>query len=410
MSTRTTFDDVVLAYSGGLDTSAMVPWLRERYGCRVHCVVADVGQDPAELIGVEEKATRSGATSCRVVDLKSCFVEEFVLPTILTGAVYEGLYLLGTSMARPPIARALAEVAHEIGADALAHGCTGKGNDQVRFETAWARFAPRIAVIAPWREWTMRSREELIDYIDSRGIPCAASREKIYSRDDNLWHVSHEGGVLEDPWAHPPADLWTRTIDPRTAPAEGATVTISFARGRPVALDGMTLPATTIVTRLNGIAGAHGVGRIDIVENRLVGMKSRGCYETPGGTVLVAALRGLESIVLDRATLRLREELGRRMADLVYDGDWFTPAREAISAAAESIATRLDGDVAVHLHRGTAVVVGRRSPHSLYSEAFATFGADEVYDQKDAAGFIRLRSLPARIAACATEAAPVGAA
>ncbi len=392
---------VVLAYSGGLDTSAIIPWLIENCGCEVIAAVGDVGQGDEELAGIEAKAVRSGASACYVADLKRPFLEEFVFPTLITGAVYEGRYLLGTSLARPILARAQVEIARATGADALAHGCTGKGNDQVRFESAYAALAPDLDVIAPWRQWDLRSREDLLAYLKKRGIPCAASAEKIYSRDANLWHVTHEGGDLEDPWKAPPDDVWLRTADPARAPDAAVEVRIGFERGRPAALNGEALAPEVLVAKLNAIAGRHGVGRVDIVENRLVGMKSRGCYETPGGTVIVEALRGLEQLVLDRRTLHFREHLGLTFAELVYDGQWFTPLREALSACAESIAARLSGEVAVRLHKGSAVAVRRRSPHSLYAHDYATFGADDVYDQADAGGFIRLVSLPARIAALA---------
>jgi argininosuccinate synthase len=389
---------VVLAYSGGLDTSAIVPWLKEHYDCDVVAFAGDVGQGDEELEGLEEKAIRSGASECHVVDLKREFLEQYVFPTLITGAVYEGRYLLGTSMARPVLAKAQVQVARRVGADALAHGCTGKGNDQVRFESAFAALAPDLEVIAPWRIWDMRSREDLLNYLAERNIPCAASRTRIYSRDRNLWHISHEGGEIEDPWNPPPEDAWMLTIPPERAPDEPAEVEVAFRRGRPVAVDGRELPPERLVAELNEIAGRHGVGRVDLVENRLVGMKSRGLYETPGGTVIVEALRGLEELVLDRETLHWREHLGLTFAELVYNGRWFTPLREALSAAAESIASRLDGRVVVRLFKGRATAIRRESPNSLYSEQFATFGADEVYNQKHAEGFIRLLSLPERIA------------
>lgn len=389
---------VVLAYSGGLDTSAIIPWLIEHYGCEVHAWVGDVGQGADELAGVEEKALASGAVSCVVEDQRREFIEEFVFPTLITGAVYEGVYLLGTSMARPILGRGQAEHALKIGADALAHGCTGKGNDQVRFEAAYAATAPNLPVIAPWREWDLRSREDVLDYIERKKVPCAASREKIYSRDRNLWHISHEGGLIEDPWNEPPEDAWMLTRPIRETPDEPEDVTIDFERGRPVALDGKRMLGHELVQALNEVAGRHGVGRVDIVENRVVGMKSRGLYETPGGTVLVAALRGLEQLVLDHETTALRETLGLKFADLVYGGKWFVPVREAISAACEQIAERLEGTIVVRLHKGHATAIKRKSPNSIYSEEHATFGADNVYHQGDAAGFIRLYTLPERIA------------
>ena len=390
---------VVLAYSGGLDTSAIVPWLIENHECEVIAVVGDVGQGEQELAGVQEKAARSGARACYVIDLKHEFIEDFVFPTLITGAVSEGRYLLGTSMARPLLAKAQVQIALETGADALAHGCTGKGNDQVRFETAYAALAPQLEVIAPWRQWPMRSREDLLGYLEHHGIPCSVSQEKIYSRDANLWHVSHEGGELEDPWNAPPDDLWTLTSSPRRAPDQAQDVRIGFERGRARSLNGTALPADQLVSTLNAIAGHHGVGRADIVENRLVGMKSRGCYETPGGTVIVEALRSLEELVLDRQTLHYREQMGLTFARLVYDGQWFTPLREALLAAAEAIAQRLTGEVVVRLYKGSATPVRRRSAESLYAQDFATFSEDDVYDHSDAGGFIRLFSLPSRIAA-----------
>jgi len=392
-------DKVVLAYSGGLDTSAIVPWLVENYDCQVIAVVGDVGQDPADLDGIEEKAKQSGASECRVLDLKHDFIEHYAFPSLIAGAVYEQRYLLGTAMARPIIAKAQVDVALEVGAQAVAHGCTGKGNDQVRFETAFAALAPHLKVIAPWRQWTMTSREELLDYIKQQGIPCSASLDKIYSRDANLWHVSHEGGELEDPWTAPPESVWQLTRSPAAAPDEAEDVAIGFQQGRARSVNGKLMPADELVGALNAIAGRHGVGRVDMVENRLVGMKSRGCYETPGGTVILEALRSLEEIVLDRETLHFRQQLGLKFAELLYDGRWFTPLREALSACAEKIAEPLTGDVVVRLYKGTAMPVQRRSPHSLYAEDFATFGADDVYDHAHSEGFIRLFSLPSRIAA-----------
>lgn len=391
---------IALAYSGGLDTSVMIPWLLEHHpGCEVHAIVGDVGQDPAELVGIEDKAIASGAVHCEVADLTRTFLEEYAFPMAISGAVYEGRYLLGTSIARPIIAKAQVDYARRMGCNAVCHGCTGKGNDQVRFESTFAALAPELEIIAPWRHWEIRSREEALQYLAARGIACSASLEKIYSRDDNIWHISHEGGELEDPWNPPPDDMWTRTVDPLHAPDAPGGVTIRFEAGRPVTLDGEPLGAVELLTELNRRGGEHGVGRIDIVENRLVGMKSRGCYETPGGTILMEALRGLEELVLDRRTLRLRERLAHDFSDLVYDGQWWTPAREAMMASFASIAGRLDGEVEVRLSKGTAVTTRRRSPNSLYSESFATFGADEVYDQSHAEGFIRLFSLPSRIAA-----------
>jgi argininosuccinate synthase len=392
-------DKVVLAYSGGLDTSAIVPWLIENHDCEVIAVVGDVGQGAAELAGVEEKAIRSGASQCHVVDLKRAFLEECAWPALMAGAVYEGRYLLGTAIARPVLARAQVQVALDTGATALAHGCTGKGNDQVRFECAYAALAPHLKVIAPWREWDLKSREDLLEYLRVRNIECSASVEKIYSRDANLWHVSHEGGELEDPWNAPPEDIWMRTTAPELAPNEAGVVEIGFDAGRARTLNGEPLRADELVEKLNRIAGRHGVGRVDIVENRLVGMKSRGCYETPAGTVLFEALRALEEIVLDRETLALRSDIAARFSRVVYDGQWFTPVRRALAAAIECIAAPLTGEVRVRLFKGSATAVSRRSENALYDEQYATFGASAVYDHKDAAGFIRLFSLPSRITA-----------
>ncbi|MEE2023399.1 MULTISPECIES: argininosuccinate synthase [Alkalimonas] len=390
---------VVLAYSGGLDTSAIVPWLKDNYGCEVVAFVANVGQGDEELAGVEEKAIASGASSCYVVDLREQLMHEVVYPTLKTGAVYEGQYLLGTSMARPVIARAQVELALKVGADALSHGCTGKGNDQVRFESAFAALAPQLKVIAPWREWEFSSRQSLLDYLAEKKIPTTSSATKIYSRDANLWHISHEGGELEDPWCEPSEQVWTWTKSPEQAPDQPAYVELSFVAGELRSVNGQVLAPVEALTLLNAIGAEHGVGRIDIVENRLVGMKSRGCYETPGGTILLAALQGLEALVYDRTALNYREEIGLKFAQLVYDGRWFTPLKDALLAAATSLAQDLTGDVVVKLYKGRATVAKRRSVNSLYSEAFATFEDDEVYNQQDAAGFIRLYSLASRIRA-----------
>ncbi|MDO6425643.1 argininosuccinate synthase [Thalassotalea sp. 1_MG-2023] len=391
---------VVLAYSGGLDTSAIIPWLKENYdGCEVVAFCADVGQGEEELEGIKEKAIASGASECHVVDLKEEYVKDYIYPILKTGSVYEGQYLLGTSMARPVIAKAHVEVALKVGADAVCHGCTGKGNDQVRFESCFAALAPELTVIAPWREWDMVSREDLLDYLAERDIPCAASLTKIYSRDANAWHISHEGGELEDPWCEPSKEVWTMTVDPMDAPDTPETVTLSFEKGELIAVDDKKLSAYEALMYLNDKAAAHGVGRIDIVENRLVGMKSRGCYETPGGTVLMAAYKGLESLILDKESLKFRESVGLEFSHVIYDGRWFTPLAKAQLAAAASFAEQITGDVVVKMYKGNATVTQRRSPNSLYSEAFATFGADDVYDQKHAEGFIRLFSLSSRITA-----------
>lgn len=390
---------VVLAYSGGLDTSAIVPWLKDNYNCEVIAFVANVGQGDEELAGVEQKAINSGASSCHIVDLREELVKEVIYPTLKTGAVYEGQYLLGTSMARPVIARAQVKLALELGADALCHGCTGKGNDQVRFEGAFAALAPQLTVIAPWREWQFNSRQSLLDYLAEKKVPTTASATKIYSRDANLWHISHEGGELENPWCEPSDQVWMWTKSPEQAPDHAAYVELSFDKGELSKINGHAVAPVAAIELLNEIGSEHGIGRIDIVENRLVGMKSRGCYETPGGTILMAALKGLEALVYDRTSLKYREEVGQEFAQLVYDGRWFTPLKDALLAAATSLADQLTGDVVIKLYKGNVTVAKRRSPNSLYSEAFATFEGDEVYNQKDAAGFIRLYSLASRIRA-----------
>lgn len=389
---------VVLAYSGGLDTSAIIPWLKENYdGCEVVAFAADVGQGAEELEGLEEKALASGASECHIIDLKEEMVADYINPIVKTGAVYEGTYLLGTSMARPIIAKAHVEVAKKVGADALAHGCTGKGNDQVRFEACFASLAPELTVIAPWREWDMTSREDLLNYLAQKEIPCSASLTKIYSRDANAWHISHEGGELEDPWCEPSDQVWTMTNSPEQAPDEAEKVKLSFNAGVLTHVNDEEMSPYQALIYLNQIGAKHGVGRIDIVENRLVGMKSRGCYETPGGTIIYAAFQGLESLVHDKTTLQFREKIGQDMSHLVYDGRWFTPLKDALLAASENLAQIVTGDVMVKLYKGHVSVIGRQSPNSLYSEEFATFGDDDVYNQQHAEGFIRLYSLPSRI-------------
>jgi argininosuccinate synthase len=390
---------VVLAYSGGLDTSAIIPWLKENYDCEVVAFAADVGQGEEELEGLYEKAIKTGASECYIVDLKEEFVSDYIYPTITTGAVYEGEYLLGTSMARPIIAKAQVEIARKVGADALCHGCTGKGNDQVRFEGTFAALAPDLAVIAPWREWDMVSREDLLDYLAERDIKTSASVTKIYSRDANAWHISHEGGELEDPWCEPSKQIWTMTVDPEEAPDTAERVQLTFDEGKLTKVNGQPLSPYGVLMKLNEIAAAHGVGRIDIVENRLVGMKSRGCYETPGGTVMMKAYKALECMVLDKPALKYREQIGIEYSHVMYDGRWFTALNDALLAGALSFAQKVTGEVVVKLYKGQATVVQRSSPNSLYSEDFATFGADDVYDQKHAEGFIRLFSLSSRIEA-----------
>lgn len=391
---------VVLAYSGGLDTSAIIPWLKENYdNCEVVAFVANVGQDPEDLVGVEQKALQSGASECHVVDLREEFIKDYVYPVLKTGALYEGTYLLGTSMARPIIAKAQVELALKVGADAVSHGATGKGNDQVRFESTYAALAPQLKVVAPWREWDMRSREALLDYLKVRNIPTTASLEKIYSRDENAWHISTEGGVLESPWNASNKDCWVWTVSPEDAPNEAEYVTVGVTKGEVVSVNGKALSPFKCLEVLNVLGAKHGVGRIDIVENRLVGMKSRGCYETPGGTIMVAALRGVEQLVLDRDSYKWREQLGLEMSYVVYDGRWFAPLRQSIQAAAESLVQDVTGEVVLKLYKGQVTATQKKADNSLYSEEFATFGEDDVYDQSHAGGFIRLYSLSSRIRA-----------
>jgi len=388
---------VVLAYSGGLDTSAIIPWLINEKGCEVIAYAANVGQGAKELEGIEEKAMNSGASACIVDDLRTEFVEDYIWPTLKSGAIYEGTYLLGTSVARPVIAKGQVAAARKVGADGVAHGCTGKGNDQVRFETAFSALAPDLEVIAPWREWQFRSRHDLLNYCKEQGVPVTSTAEKLYSRDRNLWHISHEGGAIENPQLPPPEDAWMLTTDPHHAPDEPEVVSISFEQALPAALNGKRMSGVELIEKLNTIAGKHGVGRIDLVENRVVGMKSRGLYETPAGTVLYEALRGLEDLTLDSRARKLKAQLMPEMADLVYAGKWFCPARQAIAAAVDVLCRQTTGEVGVQLFKGTASTITRKSSNTLYSEELATFDEDELYNQADAKGFIRLFSLPERI-------------
>jgi argininosuccinate synthase len=390
---------IVLAYSGGLDTSIIVPWLRENYeGAEVICVAADVGQGE-ELSGLEHRARQQGATALVVEDLRDAFVREAIWPTLRAGAIYARKYLLGTSMARPIIARSQAQLAVKVGAAALAHGCTGKGNDQVRFELTYAAFAPGLRVIAPWREWGIRSREDAIAYADERAIDVPVTKAKIYSRDRNLWHISHEGGPLEDPGTEAPEDVFMLTRSPESAPDRPQYIEIGFDAGYPVTVDGDVLSPVELIAVLNEIGGVHGIGRADIVEDRLVGMKSRGVYETPGGTLLYTAHRELEQIVLDRRTLAMKDQIAARYADLVYEGRWWGTEREALDALVDRTQQRVTGTVRMKLYKGNAIIAGRESPFSLYNEGLASFGDDGHYDHADAAGFIRLFSLPTRVEA-----------
>ena len=390
------FKKVVLAYSGGLDTSVVIPWLKENYDCEVIAMCADVGQGE-DLDAAAKKARSIGASKAYVEDLRTDFVRDYVYPAIRAGARYEGSYLLGTSLARPIIAQRQVEIALVEGADALAHGCTGKGNDQVRFELTYQALAPQLEIIAPWRIWNIRSREDALEYAAAHGVPVEQSKENIYSRDQNLLHLSHEGGVLEDPWTPPPENLYQLTASPKSSPDEPDYVEIGFQKGNPCSVDGVELEPVPLIEKLNAIGGAHGVGRLDIVENRLVGMKSRGVYETPGGSILHEAHNALESITLDRATSHFKSTVANRYADVVYDGQWFSPLREALDSFVEATQETVTGDVLVQLFKGSIQAVGRRSPFSLYSEQFATFGEDDVFKQVDAEGFIRLFGLPQKI-------------
>jgi len=389
---------VVLAYSGGLDTSIIIPWLKENYGYEVIAVAADVGQGE-ELAPLKEKAIQTGASKIYIEDLKEEFVTDYIYPTLKAGAVYEGKYLLGTSFARPLIAKRLVEIAQAEGAEAIAHGCTGKGNDQVRFELTIKALAPEMKIIAPWRIWDIKSREEEIEYAEARNISVPVSKERPYSMDRNLWHLSHEGADLEDPANEPQNDLLMMIISPEKAPDEPTYVEIEFTEGVPVKVDGQALNPVQLIEKLNELAGTNGVGVADMVENRLVGMKSRGVYETPGGTVLYKAHRQLEEITLDRMTLHYKDLLAQRYAELVYDGVWFHPLREALDAFVNVTQERVTGTVRMKLYKGNCVPAGTKSPYSLYNEELATFSADQVYNQKDAEGFINLFGLPLKVQA-----------
>lgn len=389
---------VVLAYSGGLDTSIIVPWLRENYGCEVICFCADVGQ-AEELHGLEEKARLSGASKVIVRDVREEFIRDYILPTLQAGAIYERKYLLGTSFARPLIAKHQVEIAAQEGADAVAHGATGKGNDQVRFELSYAALNPALRVIAPWREWAIRSRQDALDYAAEYHVPVTATAEKIYSRDRNIWHISHEGGLLEDPWNEPAEDMFMLSVAPEVAPDQPEYIVLDFEAGVPLGVNGQQMGLVALLEYLNDAGGRHGIGRVDLVENRLVGMKSRGVYETPGGTILYTAHRELESLVLDRETLRVKDQIALDYADLVYNGRWFTPLRTCYDAFVRATQANLTGAVRLKLYKGQVQVVGRYSPHSLYREDLATFGADEIYNQHDAEGFIRLYGLPLKVQA-----------
>ncbi len=389
---------VVLAYSGGLDTSIIVPWLKENYDCEVICYTSNIGQ-AEELDGLEAKALKTGASKLVIDDLREQFLTDFVFPTMQAGAVYEREYLLGTSMARPLIARRLVEVAADEGADAISHGCTGKGNDQVRFELTAMALNPKLKVIAPWRIWDIRSREDAIAYAQAHNVPVSQTLKSIYSRDRNLFHLSHEGGPLEDPWNEPDRDMFVLTASPEDAPDEPEYVQITFHKGVPVALGGQQLPPVALLEELNRLGGKHGIGRVDLVENRLVGMKSRGVYETPGGTILYKAHQALEGICLDKYTVQFKDQIAVKYAELVYNGQWYTQLREAFDAFVQVTQQRVTGVVRIKLYKGNVIVAGRKSPYSLYREDYASFGQMDIYDQTDAEGFINLFGLPLKVQA-----------
>ncbi len=389
---------VVLAYSGGLDTSVIVPWLKENYECEVICVCANIGQGD-DLSGVEAKAIASGASKCYVEDLREEFITRYIYPTLRAGAVYERKYLLGTSFARPLIAKRQVEVAETEGADAVAHGCTGKGNDQVRFELTYQALNPKLKVIAPWREWNIRSREDALKFAREHSVPVTATEKSIYSRDWNIWHLSHEGGLLEDPWNEPESAMYQLTVAPEQAPDEAEYVEVEFECGVPRKINGRALGPIELITTLNELGAKHGIGRVDLVENRLVGMKSHGVYETPAGTILVEGHDALEQICLDRETLHYKQQIALKYADLVYNGQWFMPLREALDAFVRETQLPVTGTTRLKLYKGNVILVGRKSPNSLYREDYATFGQDDVYNQKDAEGFIRLYGLPLKVRA-----------
>jgi len=397
MNMKKDIKKAVLAYSGGLDTSIIITWLKENYGCEVIAVAADVGQGD-ELSGLEEKAIKTGASACYIEDLRKEFVEDYIFPTVQAGAVYEKQYLLGTSFARPVIAKRIVEIAKREGADAIVHGCTGKGNDQVRFELAIKSFAPKMTIIAPWREWDIKSREDAIEYAEARGIPVPVTRETNYSKDKNIWHLSHEGLDLEDPNSEPLFDkILELGVSPEKAPDKPTYLTIDFKQGVPIAIDGKVLDSVSLLEVLNKLGGANGIGIVDLVENRLVGMKSRGVYETPGGTILYKAHHALETLTLDKDTAHYKEQIGIRFAELVYNGQWFTPLRKALTGFVDETQKYVSGQVKVKLYKGNVILAGVSSPYSLYDDELASFG-ESSYNQKDAEGFINLFGLPYQVA------------
>jgi len=391
---------VALAYSGGLDTSIIIPWLKENYSCEIVAVCGDIGQGGEELDGLKEKALKTGASEVHVEDMREEFVSEYLWKLVRSGAVYENKYLLGTSIARPLLAKRQAEVALRTGCDALAHGCTGKGNDQVRFELTYKAIAPHLNVIAPWRDWDITSREDAIEYAAKHNVPIAQSTTKIYSRDRNIWHISHEGGELEDPANAAPDGIWMLSKSPAEAPNKPAEITIGFESGIPVSLNGQKqLTAVSLLEQLNVLGGEHGIGRIDLVENRFVGMKSRGCYETPGGAILMAAERELEALTLDRTTLHYKQKVALDYAEMVYNGLWFTPLRESLDAFFAEVTKPVTGEITMRLYKGNLEPVSRKSPNSLYNLDIASFTMGASYDQKDALGFINIIGLPIKVQA-----------
>ena len=394
--TKESIKKVVLAYSGGLDTSIIVPWLRNNYKCEVICFTADLGQ-AEELDGLEEKALKTGASKLIIRDLREEFLTNFVFPTVQAGAVYERFYLLGTSFARPVISKHLVEIAEAEGAQAIAHGCTGKGNDQVRFELTAMALNPKLQVIAPWREWNIRSREDALEYAAAHNVPVTSTLKSIYSRDRNLFHMSHEGGPLENPWNEPLEDMFVISNSPMAAPDEPAEVQVDFEEGIPVAIDGAKMRPVPLVERLNELGSTHGIGRVDMVENRLVGMKSRGVYETPGGTILHFAHQALESLCLDKQVMHFKDSVALKYAELVYNGMWYTRLREALDAFVQETQHTITGTVRLKLYKGNLIVTGRKSPNSLYREDYASFGHMDIYDQQDAKGFINMLGLPMKV-------------
>jgi argininosuccinate synthase len=390
---------VALAYSGGLDTSIIIPWLKENYGCEVVAVCGDIGQGGDELTGLQAKARATGASEVEVADMREEFVRDYLWKLVRSGGVYEHKYLLGTSIARPLLAKRQVEAALRTGCDALAHGCTGKGNDQVRFELTYKALAPQLPVIAPWREWSLISREDCIEYAKKHNVPISQTTTKIYSRDRNIWHISHEGGELEDPANAAPDHIWMLTSSPKDAPNTPEEVTVGFEKGIPVSVNGKKLPPVELLETLNALGSKHGIGRIDLVENRFVGMKSRGCYETPGGTILMTAIRELEALTLDRSMLHYKQKLALDYAEMVYNGLWFTPLRESLDAFFEEVSKPVTGEITLRLFKGNIDPISRRSPNSLYSLDIASFTMGASYDQKDALGFINLIGLPIKVRA-----------